>query len=120
MWLHAIKTNPEMIIIPSYNDHAEETGWEATEIVREADGKDYDTGTPDSDPYLYEKITEAYLALKYGYIDSFIYREESSKQAYLFKDNMLTKVKADKNDLVIIIPDGYMEWEFNRNSIEEE
>lgn len=114
-WLAAIKANPQMIIIPSYNDHAEETGWEATEPIREPSTENCDQGTPGEDPYLYEKITEAYLALKYGYIDGFIYREESSNKAYLFKDNKLTEVTPNEDDLVIIIPDGYMAWEKAKN-----
>ena len=116
LWLNAIKQNPEVIIIPSYNDHAEETGWEATEPIREPGTENCDQGTPGADPYLYEKITEAYLALRYGYIDGFMYREESSNKTFLFKDNKLTKVEPKETDLVIIIPDGYMEWESNKNT----
>lgn len=116
-WLAAIKANPAVIIIPSYNDHAEETGWEATVPVRENTVPNSDPGTPGEDPYLYEKITEAYLALKYGYIDGFIYREESSSNAFLFKDNQLTQVTPGETDLVIIIPDGYMAWEKAKNEV---
>ncbi|HOA30812.1 MAG TPA: hypothetical protein PKM70_02675 [Clostridia bacterium] len=115
-WLNAIKQNPEMIIIPSYNDHAEETGWEATVPIRPPSNENCDQGTEGEDPYLYEKITEAYLALRYGFIDGFMYREENSKETYLFKNNKLAKVEPKETDLVIIIPDGYFEWESNKNT----
>ena len=69
-----------MIIIPSYNDHAEETGWEATVPIRPPSNENCDQGTEGEDPYLYEKITEAYLALRYGFIDGFMYRRKTAKK----------------------------------------
>lgn len=116
MWLEAIKENPKVIMIPSYNDHAEETGWEATTPIREgAEGsaKDY----PGEDPYVYEKITEAYLALRYGYIEGFFYKVEGTKQVYQCVNGYLEKVSASANgkEPVILLPEGYIEWELNRN-----
>ena len=45
-----------------------------------------------------------------------MYREENSKETYLFKNNKLAKVEPKETDLVIIIPDGYFEWESNKNT----
>lgn len=116
MWLDAIKANPKVIMIPSYNDHAEETGWEATTPIRAGavgSAKDY----PGEDPYVYEKITEAYLALRYGYIEGFFYQVEGTSQVYQCVDGYLEAVEADSADdePIILLPDGYVEWELNRN-----
>ncbi len=116
MWLDAIKENPKVIMIPSYNDHAEETGWEATTPIR----KGAEGSAPDvegEDPYVYEKITEAYLALRYGYIEGFFYKIEGTTQVYQCKEGYLEKVSADApgREPVILLPEGYMEWELSRN-----
>ncbi|HOA32438.1 MAG TPA: hypothetical protein PKM70_11010, partial [Clostridia bacterium] len=55
-------------------------------------------------------ITEAYLALRYGFIEGFKYREESSTEVYLYCENKLVKHSSNDNDLVIVIPDGYFDW----------
>ncbi len=118
MWLEAIKTNPKVIMIPSYNDHAEETGWEATTPIRPAISSAAQD-VPGEDPYVYEKITEAYLALRYGYIEGFFYQVENTKQVYQCVDGYLEKVKAsaaeDAGEPVILLPKGYIEWELNRD-----
>ncbi|MBR5279562.1 MAG: hypothetical protein IKU26_01150 [Clostridia bacterium] len=116
MWLEAIKENPRVIMIPSYNDHAEETGWEATVPIR----KGAEGSAPDvegEDPYVYEKITEAYLALRYGYIEGFFYKVEGTKQVYQCVDGYLEKVSASApgKEPVILLPEGYIEWELNRD-----
>ncbi len=116
MWLEAIKENPKVIMIPSYNDHAEETGWEATIPIREGapnSAKDY----PGEDPYVYEKITEAYLALRYGYIEGFFYQVEDTTQVYQCVDGALEEVAKDApgKEPVILLPKGYIGWELNRN-----
>ncbi len=114
-WLAAIKANPKVIMIPSYNDHCEETGWEATTPVKKA-GTGLDQVPAGEDPYLYEKITEAYMALRYGYIDGFFYKVENTTQVYQYKNGGLKKVAASaagKNP-IILLPQGYIEWEKNR------
>ncbi|MBP3392744.1 MAG: hypothetical protein J6L76_08165 [Clostridia bacterium] len=114
-WLAAIKANPKVIMIPSYNDHCEETGWEATVPVEKA-GAGLDEVPAGEDPYLYEKITEAYLALRYGYIDGFFYKVEGTSQVYKYTGGALKKVDASaagKNP-VILLPKGYIEWEQSR------
>ena len=107
-WLEAIKTNPEMIVIASWNDHAEETGIEAVTIV---------SGTVEGredeylNPFYYEQITQGYLALKTGYLDGFYYRAESDTQTYRYENGVLNKV-ADpaKMTAVIVVPDDYYAW----------
>lgn len=115
-WLDAIKANPKVIILPSYNDHCEETGWEATIPMRPA-SEGLDQGTPDEDPYLYEKITEAYMALRYGYIEGFMYRAEHDTQVYRCVNGALVpaEITGRVDELIILVPDDYMEWERNRN-----
>ncbi len=118
MWLEAIKTNPKVIMIPSYNDHAEETGWEATMPIRPAIPSAAQD-VPGEDPYVYEKITEAYLALRYGYIEGFFYRVENTEQVYQCVNGRLEKVRLsaakDTEEPIILLPEGYIEWELNRN-----
>lgn len=114
-WLAAIKANPKVIMIPSYNDHCEETGWEATVPV-EAAGAGLDEVPEGEDPYLYEKITEAYLALRYGYIDGFFYKVEGTSQVYQYTKGALKKVSASAagKEPIILLPTGYIEWEQSR------
>ncbi len=116
MWLEAIKENPKVIMIPSYNDHAEETGWEATVPIRNG-AKGSAPDMEGEDPYVYEKITEAYLALRYGYIEGFFYKVEGTKQVYQCVDGYLEKVSASApgKEPVILLPEGYIEWELNRD-----
>lgn len=110
-WLAAIKQNPECIIIPSYNDHAEETGWEATVPVRPAIASAAQD-VPGEDPYIYEKITEGYLALRYGFIEGFYYRVENSEQVFVYKNGTLEKTEAPNpiKEPVIVLPEGYLNW----------
>ncbi len=116
-WLEAIKQNPEVIIIPSYNDHAEETGWEATVPLRPAI-PEAAQDTIGEDPYLYEKITEAYLALRYGFIEGFYYREEGSNDLYRYLNGALTESEPPNplQEPVIIVPAGYFEWHAARRT----
>ena len=110
-WLAAIKQNPECIIIPSYNDHAEETGWEATVPVRPAIASAAQD-VPGEDPYIYEKINEGYLALRYGFIEGFYYRVENSEQVFVYKNGTLEKTEAPNpiKEPVIVLPEGYLNW----------
>ncbi len=117
-WLAAIKADPRIIMVPSYNDHAEETGWEATTPLKDARPGRQSSDTPGEDPYLYEKITEAYLALRYGYIEGFYYKTEGTDQVFRCTDGYLESVSADSvpsTEPIILLPDGYIEWELNRD-----
>jgi hypothetical protein len=110
-WLAAIKQNPEVILVPSYNDHAEETGWEATIPLRPAIATAAQD-VPGEDPYLYEKITEGYLALRYGFIEGFHYRVENSQKVFACKNGKLEETKAPDplKEPVIVLPKGYLDW----------
>jgi len=115
-WLDAIKENPPVIVIPSYNDHAEETGWEATRPIRPAirlAAQD----VPGEDPYLYEKITEAYLALRYGFIEGFYYQIEGTDTVSRYENGTMKETTRPDplKEPVIIIPEDYPEWYRSRN-----
>ena len=73
---------------------------------------------PGEDPYLYEKITEGYLALRYGFIESFHYRVEGSDQVFVFEAGELEKADARNPliDPVIVLPDDYLKWYRSRSS----
>lgn len=105
MWLDAIKSNKEAIILCSYNIHPEETGWEAVKPIRKVENDNED---PYKDPFLYEKITEAYLALRYGFIEGFKYKEEST-DVYLYRQQKLEKCDFNDSELVIIITEFRLE-----------
>ena len=104
-WLNAIKRKPEMIVISSWNDHAEETGIEAVELLQSIDGWGQE------DPYYYQNITQGYLALKTGYLDGWYYRAESQQQTYQYKSGKLQAVSAvPAKTAVIIVPNDYYDW----------
>ena len=104
-WLNAVKRKPEMIVISSWNDHAEETGIEAVELLEPIPGRGEES------PFFYEKITEGYLALKTGYLENWYYRIEGDSQVYQYRSGKLNKVSglADK-EIVIVVPDDYFDW----------
>lgn len=107
MWLEAVKTNPETIVVASWNDHAEETGIEAVKLNEPIAGRENEY----LNPYMYEQITEGYLALKTGYLNDFYYRAESASQIYKFSNGLLNSVSAIPTDRVlIIVPDDYYSW----------
>ena len=104
-WLNAVKRKPEMIVISSWNDHAEETGIEAVELLEPIPGRG------EEDPFFYEKITEGYLALKTGCLENWYYRSESDSQVYQYRDGKLNKVsRPGGKEIVIVVPDDYFEW----------
>ena len=63
-----------MIVIASWNDHAEETGIEAVNLSENIAGREAEK----KNPYLYEQMTEGYLALKTGYVKGYYYKAESA------------------------------------------
>ena len=104
-WLQAIKAKPEMIVIASWNDHSEETGIEAVELLESIPGRGAE------DPFFYQKITEGYLALKTGYLDGWYYRAESQSQTYQYINGKLQAVDTVPNKTaVIVVPDDYYAW----------
>lgn len=107
MWLEAIKNNPKAIIVASWNDHAEETGIEAVNLLEPIEGRENEL----DDPYFYQKVTEGYLALRTGYLENWYYRAENDSNVYKFTNSKLKKVdKVPKNDVILVVPDDYYEW----------
>lgn len=107
MWLDAVKTKPKTIVIASWNDHAEETGIEAVNLKEAIPGRENES----KNPYMYEQLTEGYLALKTGYLEGFYYRAEHESQVYNYSGKALNKVSAvPDNKVVIVIPDDYYSW----------
>jgi hypothetical protein len=106
-WLAAVKANPEMIVIASWNDHAEECGIEAVEILSPIPGRE----TDNKNPFYYEQLTEGYLGLKTGYIEGFYYRSENENRIYRYQDKKLVKVDGvNDRTSVIVVPSDYYEW----------
>ena len=104
-WLAAVKRKPEMIVVASWNDHAEETGIEAVQLLEPIDGRGQE------DPYYYQNITEGYLALKTGYLDGWYYRAESQTKTYQYTGGKLKAVaSAPTKAAIIVVPDDYYNW----------
>ena len=104
-WLAAVKRNPEMIVISSWNDHAEETGIEAVELLENIPGRG------EENPFFYEKTTQGYLALKTGLLEDWCYRKENDSIVYRFRNNKLEPVaQLDAKEVVIVVPDDYFAW----------
>jgi hypothetical protein len=110
-WLAAIKANPEMIVITSWNDHNEENGIEAVEILNTAWSPIPGRETDNENPFYYEQITEGYLGLRTGYIENFYYRAENDTQVYQFKIGKLKKATVPgQRTAVIVVPSDYFGW----------
>lgn len=116
-WLNAVKANKEMIVISSWNDHAEECGIEAVRLTPKDGEKEVVNGViqgreiEQENPFYYQQITEGYLALKTGYLENFYYRSESSDIVYQYKKGKLMQVAAPpKSSAVIVMPDDYIKW----------
>ncbi len=107
-WLQAVKNSPEMIVIASWNDHAEETGIEAVNIIGEViEGREKES----LNPFFYEQITQGYLALKTGYLEGFYYRAENDTVTYRYENGALKKVSSvPEMTAVIVVPDDYYSW----------
>ncbi len=107
MWLEAIKTNPETIVITGWNEHVEETGIEAVTLSEVVEGREKEH----LNPYYYQEITEGYLALRTGYLENFYYQSESGSQLYQYKNKKLIKVASvPEMTAVIVVPSDYFEW----------
>ncbi|MFD0958276.1 hypothetical protein [Paenibacillus chungangensis] len=107
MWTEAVKRNPEMIVISSFNDHAEETGIEAISPRNETAEPwvdAYGNETPD----WYEQITKGYASLRSGFLEGYYYRVEGKRQLYQFMDGEMVKRKEQPaGKPVIVIPTQY-------------
>ncbi len=112
LWTEAVKRNPEMIVIASFNDHAEEIGIEAI-TPRSADVKPwvdaYGTPTPD----WYEQITKGYASLRQGFMEDFYYKPENGKQIYRYHNGrMVEQSAAPRGKPVIVVPEAYFTGKF--------
>lgn len=106
-WLAAIKANPEMIVIASWNDHAEECGIEAVEILSPIPGRE----TDNENPFYYEQLTEGYLGLKTGCMEGFHYQSENDNRIYRYENQKLIRVSnVPDRTAIIVVPSDYFEW----------
>ena len=107
-WLNAIKSKPNVIIVASWNDHSEETGIEAVKLLEPIPGRG------EEDPFFYQRITEGYLALKQGFLDGFVYCQESRPdRMYLYQNKRLQEIPSEslqQRHPYIIVPDDYFAW----------
>lgn len=107
LWLRALKAKPEMIVIASWNDHAEETGIEAVILSEDIAGREAEK----KNPYLYEQMTEGYLALKTGYVKGYYYKAENDSNIYQYTGSKLQKVSSvPEGGVLLWIPDDYYDW----------
>ncbi|MDD6237040.1 MAG: hypothetical protein PUB00_06630, partial [Clostridiales bacterium] len=107
LWLRALKAKPETIVIASWNDHAEETGIEAVNLSEDIAGREAEK----KNPYLYEQMTEGYLALKTGYVKGYYYKAENDSNIYQYTGSKLQKVSSvPENGVLLWIPDDYYDW----------
>ena len=103
-WLAAVKRKPEMIVVASWNDHAEETGIEAVELLEPIDGRG------EEDPFYYQRITEGYLALRTGYLENFCYQSEAGGPVYRYQAGRLRPARPETREAVILVPEDYFGW----------
>ena len=103
-WLEAVKRKPQTIVIASWNDHAEETGIEAVELLEPIDGRG------EEDPFYYQRITEGYLALRTGYLENFCYQSEAGGPVYRYQAGRLRPARPETREAVILVPEDYFGW----------
>jgi len=103
-WLFAIKHNPENIILPSWNDFAEETQIEPSINVSATPWVDYyGTETPD----WYVQITSNYTHLRTGLMLGSYYRDEDNAVVYEVVDGKLVYQSVlPHGNPVIFLPAG--------------
>lgn len=111
-WLDAIKKDRPVIIITSYNDFSEETAIEAFTPRRNNEGyitapliDYYGNEVPD----WYEKITEAYIALKHGLSEGYQYRFENGSRIFIYKNGRCETIPEPlPRQPVILLPDDFV------------
>ena len=108
-WLAALKQKPSNIIIPSWNDWAEETAIEPAVRVNpnaELWTDYYGVETPD----WYLQITTAYTNLRKGLMAGGFYKTENDPRVYQVVDGKLVHQTAMPHKRpVIVLPDGALE-----------
>jgi hypothetical protein len=107
-WLRAIKEDPELIVINSWNDFAEETAIEpAVRIV--AGAESWSDSYATECPAFYAEMARGYSLLRWGLeIDTYV-REESDDRVFLVGAKGLThQLAMPKCHPVLYVPDGYL------------
>ena len=108
-WLAALKHKPANIIIPSWNDWAEETAIEPgvrIDPTAEMWTDYYGEETPD----WYLQITTAYTNLRKGLMNGAFYKMESDPKVYQVVNGALVHQTAmPRKRPVIILPDGALQ-----------
>jgi hypothetical protein len=121
-FLQAIKTNPEVINVGSFNDFFEGQWWEPalldeTKPLVQNWQPYYVEPSADAmktkDPYntevadWYYQIVKGYSLLRYGLIDNYCYREEGNQDVYCLVDKELKYIGAmPANKPVILVPEN--------------
>lgn len=94
-----------MIVVASWNDHAEETGIEAVQLLEPIDGRGQE------DPYYYQNITEGYLAAENRLSGRVVLPAESQTKTYQYTGGKLKAVaSAPTKAAIIVVPDDYYNW----------
>jgi PEP-CTERM motif len=110
-WIQSMKTDPDVIMIASWNDYNEENHIEPSEPLPGAplwtDANGYQT----SDLYL--KITRAYTALQSNrLLEGYYYKDQVDSSIYLASTNSLTYIGSMSqilpNSPVIVLPDDWL------------
>ena len=107
-WLRAIKANPEIIMIASWNDFAEETSIEpATRLDGNAELWADSYGT--ECPAFYADMARGYSLLRYGLENGAYVREENNVSVYLVTETgLVPQGVMPKCHPVLFVPDGYL------------
>jgi hypothetical protein len=107
-WLRAIKENPEIIIINSWNDFAEETAIEPAKRTSSGASLWADSYGTECPTY-YAEIARGYSLLRWGLESGTYVREETNASVYEVSPKGLTYVGAmPKCHPVLFVPDGYL------------
>ncbi|MBB6730805.1 hypothetical protein [Cohnella zeiphila] len=108
MWQEALKSNPEAVVIASFNDFAEETAIEAAE-PRNAAAPAYTDYYGDAAPDWYQQLTEGYAGLKNGYREGFYYKEADQSKLYRYENGRLQAASELPHGAPVIeLPKGFM------------
>ncbi len=105
-WLLVLKNKPRNIVIPSWNDWAEETAIEPAYARVASAEKSLDAyGVEVPDWYL--QITEAYANLRIGFMEGNFYKTESKNEVYkVVRGKFEIQSEMPHEKPVIIVPDG--------------
>jgi hypothetical protein len=105
-WLLVLKNKPRNVVIPSWNDWAEETAIEPAYARLPSAEKSLDAyGVEVPDWYL--QITEAYTNLRIGFMEENFYKMESKNEVYkVVRGKFELQNEMPHEKPVIVVPDG--------------